>query len=256
MYKVVIVDDEPIIVQGLSKTVNWAGWNCEVAGTASDGAGGLELIRQIRPNILISDISMPNLDGLGMIAALKSQFPNLQITILTGYRDFEYARQAIELGVTRFLLKPSKMNEIEEAITVMSNKLVELGIDPDNQAAAGDNEEPEESELSGSANSFIVNNALEYIRAHYNEKIKLVDVADEIYVSQWHLSKLLNRHTGQNFSELLNGIRIEHAKELLLDPSLRISDVANEVGFVDLPHFSRVFKKIEGISANEYRNNH
>lgn len=93
-----------------------------------------------------------------------------------------------------------------------------------------------------------------YIEENYKEKLKLSDVADQVYVSQWHLSKLLNRYLGQNFSEILNGVRINKAKELLKDPSLRIGDIADEVGFLDMAHFSRVFKKQVGISANEYRN--
>ena len=82
----------------------------------------------------------------------------------------------------------------------------------------------------------------------------LAEVAEKTYVSQWHLSKLLNGHTGKSFSELLNHIRIEEAKKLLKDPSLRIGDISEEVGFMDVAHFSKVFKKLEGISANEYRN--
>ena len=95
---------------------------------------------------------------------------------------------------------------------------------------------------------------LEYIRENSQEKLRLLDVADQVYVSQWHLSKLLNKHTGKTFSDILNSTRIDKAKELLKDPSLRIYDVAEIVGFQDLAHFSRVFKKIEGMSANEYRN--
>ena len=116
MYKVVIIDDEPIIVRGLEKTVKWENWECMVAGTAFNGAEGMGLIRRERPDMLISDICMPEMDGLSMIAALKSEFPDMEITILTGYRDFDYAREAIRLGVCRFLLKPSKMDELNEAI--------------------------------------------------------------------------------------------------------------------------------------------
>ena len=97
-------------------------------------------------------------------------------------------------------------------------------------------------------------NALAYIEKNYAQKLTLCDVAEKTYVSQWHLSKLLSKHTGQGFSELLNHVRIEHAKELLSDSSLRVGDVAEQVGFSDLAHFSRVFKKQEGVSANEYRN--
>ncbi|MBD5514964.1 MAG: response regulator [Lachnospiraceae bacterium] len=264
MYKVAIIDDEPLIVEGLSKTMAWEKWNCQVAGCAYDGREGMELIRRERPDIIITDINMPEMDGLMMIAGLKSEFPDIQIIILTGYREFEYARRAIELGVSRFLLKPSKMNELEEAIEAATSRLEQMRISVTEQS--GNNEksssgseegkegtgEPENNE----ANSFIVKNALEYIRENSQEKLRLVDVADQVYVSQWHLSKLLNKHTGKTFSDILNGARMEKSKELLKDPSLRICDVAEMVGFQDLAHFSRVFKKMEGMSANEYRNTH
>ena len=242
MYKVVIVDDEPIIVEGLSKGIEWEKWNCRVVGTAENGQEGMNLIHNSAPDILITDISMPKVDGLQMIAALRSEYPAMQISILTGFREFDFAKRAIELGVTRFLLKPSKFNELEEAVTAMVDKLPE---DSNAQTIIPEDE---------TANSFIVNNALDYMRAHYNEKLRLSDVADTVYVSQWHLSKLLNKTTGQNFSEIFNTIRIEKAVELLHDPKLRISDIAEEVGFADLAHFSRVFKHIKGVSANEYRN--
>lgn len=89
---------------------------------------------------------------------------------------------------------------------------------------------------------------------HYNEKLMLAEVSEKIYVSQWHVSKLLNKETGQNFSELLNGIRIRKAQDLLKNPSYRIADVADMVGFGEVNHFSKVFKKINGVSPNEFRN--
>lgn len=239
MYKVVIIDDEPIIVTGLTKMLPWERYGCEVTGTAANGLEGLSVIREKKPDIVISDIYMPRMDGLSMAAALKSEFENMELTILTGYRDFELAQQAIKLGVARFVLKPSDMQELEEAISVMVNNLKKKGI---------------EGEPESAANSFIVNKALEYMREHYQQKMTLKDVADNTYVSQWHLSKLLNRHTGQSFSELMNGIRIEEAKKLLKNPAYRVGDVADMVGFLDMAHFSRVFKKIVGVSANEYRN--
>lgn len=271
MYKVVIIDDEPIIVTGLTKLVPWAAYGCEVAGTASDGQEGLELIRELRPDIVFSDIYMPKMDGLLMAAALKSEFEDTELTILTGYRDFELVQRALRLGVTRFILKPSNMEELEEALKAMTEKLKKKGIypaptalqDKDGQEAVqqtesgGELEVAEETTEGGEespAGSFVVNNALAYMRENYHHKITLKDVADNTYVSQWHLSKLLNRHTGQSFSELLNSIRVEAAKELLKNPALRVGDVADEVGFLDLAHFSRVFKKITGVSANEYRN--
>ncbi len=248
MYKVVIIDDEPVIVEGLTRSIKWEEWGCEVVGSALNGVEGIALVREKEPDILITDISMPQMDGLTMIAGLKSQYEMMEIMILTGYRDFDYAQQAIRLGVTRLLLKPSKMEELTEAITAMTVNLKRTA------ETAFPCFEREGADIKNEAGSFIVNNALTYIGEHYREKLTLTDVANQIYVSQWHLSKLLNKHTEHTFSELLNGVRIEAAKELLKDPALRIGDIADAVGFMDMAHFSRVFKKQVGISANEYRN--
>ena len=242
MYKVVIIDDEPIIVEGISKLVPWEKYECRVCGCAYSGKEGQEVIRKEEPDIIFSDIAMPGLDGLKMIAGLKSEFPDMQISILTGYRDFDYCQSALRLGVTRFLLKPSKIEEIEEALAVMTENLKKKNI-----------VHPDENE-DNTAGSFIVKNAIQYMEEHYSEKITLNKVAEKTFVSQWHLSKLLNKQEGINFSEILNTIRIHHARELLKDPSYRIADISEKVGFTDVAHFSRVFKKTEGISPNEYRN--
>lgn len=241
MYKVVIVDDEPVIAEGLTKVVPWERYGCAVAAVAENGRDGLEKIEQYKPDMVISDISMPGMDGLKMIAALRVQYPDMLISILTGYRDFDYAQTAIRLGVHRFLLKPSNMDELEEAVSSMAEKLRQR-------------EQPEKEEEDHTAGSFLVKNALLYMKEHSEQKMTLNEVADKVFVSQWHLSKLLNKHTGKNFSELLNQIRIEKAKELLKNPALRICDVAEQVGFQDVAHFSRVFKKLTSSSPNEYRN--
>lgn len=247
MYKVVIIDDEPIIVEGLSKAVHWEKWDCQVAATAENGQSGIEIIKRENPDILFSDIRMPGMDGLSMIAALKSEHPHMQIAILTGFRDFEYAREAIRLGVTRFLLKPSKMEELEEAVEVMVQNLSHRKENTEGEKEEGGPE-------AAAAGSFIAQNAVKYIEENYMEKLKLSDVADHVYVSQWHLSKILNQHVEKSFSDILNHARIEKAKELLREPSLRIGDIAEKVGFLDMAHFSRVFKKHTGVSANEFRN--
>lgn len=181
-----------------------------------------------------------------MISGLKSEFEDTEFSILTGYRDFDYAQRAIRLGVTRFLLKPSNMEELEEAISAMVENLKKKNI-------LGDAEQQEDN-AANPANSFVVKNALQYMEEHYDKKLTLSEVAEHTYVSQWHLSKILNKHTGKSYSELLNTIRIKKAQELLNDSSLRIGDVAEIVGFLDMAHFSRVFKKIVGMSAQEYRN--
>ena len=169
----------------------------------------------------------------------------MQMTVLTAYRDFDYAKRALTLGVCRYLLKPSKMDEIHEAVRFMAARLDALS--PPGEGAE------EESAEGGEAGSFIVNAALEYMRSHCAEHISLADVADHVYVSQWHLSKLINRHTGQSFFDLIGGMRIDRAKVLLADPAMRVHAVAEEVGYNDVAHFSKSFKRIVGKTPGEYR---
>lgn len=263
MHKVMIIDDEPIIVEGLRRSVAWDKFGCEVVACAYNGAEGRQLIIEHRPDIIFLDICMPEMDGLSMVAALKSEYSDMQIAVLTGFRDFEYAKTAINLGVCRFLLKPSNMDEIEEAIAFMVSRIHEnsyledggrLNKDRAFEKHVYDDSFNEKETHEEAAGNFIVRKALEYMGEHYNEKLMLAEVSEKIYVSQWHLSKLLNKETGQNFSELLNGIRIRKAQDLLKNPSYRIADVADMVGFGEVNHFSKVFKKINGLSPNEFRN--
>lgn len=244
MYQVVLIDDERIIIEGLRRVVKWGDYHCAVAGTAYDAATDAALIRRLRPDIVFTDIRMPNQDGLTMLAGLKSEFPEMQITALTGYRDLGYAQEAIRLGVCRYLLKPSKMDELHEALEAMTKRLGGA------EVHGGAEDEPSDRQ----AGSFIVKQAVAYMEQNYAKKLSLQEVADYCYVSQWHLSKLINKHAEKTYYDLLNTIRIQKAKELLADPSLKIGDIVEMVGYADGGHFARTFKKLEGVSANEYRN--
>jgi len=246
MYKVVLIDDESIIVEGLKSVIDWKKYGCEVVDTAFNAAQGTKVIRKHSPSILFTDIKMPDMDGLSMLAGLKSEYPDMQVAVLTGFRNFEYGQQAVRLGVARLLLKPCPMNELEEALSTMVDNLKELEGEEGTDSQLNDSE--------NSANSFIVRQAVLYIEEHYKEKITLQDVADYCYVSQWHLSKLLNKHMDRSFYNLVNEARITVAKKLLEDPSLRVCDISDMVGYADTGHFSRVFKKVVGVSANAYRN--
>lgn len=232
MYKVVIVDDEYVSREWMSTKLPWQKWNCEVVATAYDGKDGLRMIERYMPDMIFSEIAMPRVNGIQMIEEVKAEFQNIEVSIMTGKKDFKSAQQAVNLGVRRFLLKPFDTEEVGEAVEAMLANV---------------------KKNDCRENSMIVRNAVRYIEEHYVERLTLAEVAERIYVSQWYLSKLLNKDTGQGFSEILNKTRIRHAKKLLGESSIRISEVAERVGFLDITYFSRVFKKYEGISANAYR---
>jgi two-component system response regulator YesN len=123
MFKVVIIDDEPIIRKGIKNVINWKQLGCEVCGEADDGQSGRELIENFLPDIIITDIKMPEVDGLTMINTIKCLIPDSKIIILTGYRNFDYVQTAIKLGAFDFIMKPSK---IEELNAVLNRAVAEL----------------------------------------------------------------------------------------------------------------------------------
>jgi len=123
MFKVLLIDDEPIIRKGLRNIINWQSFGCEVCGEAADGHDGKEMIEELRPDIIITDIRMPETDGLTMLREIKSAVPDSKIIILTGHRDFDYVHEALKIGAFDFLLKPSK---IEELTSVISRAVKEL----------------------------------------------------------------------------------------------------------------------------------
>jgi len=117
MFKVMIIDDEPMIRKGIRTMVNWKEHDCEVADEASDGVEGIEKIKACLPDIIITDIRMPEMDGLTMIREVKALIPHSKIIILTGFRDFDYVYEAIQVGAFGFTLKPSKISELDALIS-------------------------------------------------------------------------------------------------------------------------------------------
>lgn len=248
MYKVLIIDDEVFIREGMKQIIPWKELGCEFIGEAQNGEEGVEKIVKLMPDIIISDIRMPKKSGLEMIDEIKSINKNMQVIILTGFREFEYAQQAIRLGVLRFLLKPSKIEEIKEAIT---SAVVNLDKLPKREV---ENLLNEHTYKEIDKPQYLVKQAIEYINQYYNQKLDLQTVADQLYVSTWHLCKVIKKQTGTNFVDLLNNARIENAKRMLLESNIKIYEIAEDVGYADTAYFSKIFKKITQVTPNEYRN--
>ncbi len=126
MFKVMIIDDETIIRTGIKNIINWKQFDCKICAEASDGEEGAALIKQHLPDIIITDIRMPGIDGLKMINEIKDVVPDCKIIVLTGYRDFDYVQEAIKLGVFDFVLKPTKIEELTAVIDRAVNELKSL----------------------------------------------------------------------------------------------------------------------------------
>ena len=123
MLRVFLVEDESTIRETLRDTVPWAQCGYEFAGEAGDGEMALPLIRQAKPDVLITDIRMPFMDGLDLSRLVLREFPRAKIVIISGYDDFEYARQAIDIGVERFLIKPITKNSLMGVLGELKEKI-------------------------------------------------------------------------------------------------------------------------------------
>lgn len=123
MYKVFLVEDEIIVREGLKTIVPWQQYGFVLVGDASDGETALPKIRQTRPDILITDIRMPFMDGLALARIVRGEMPNLRIVILSGYDDFAYAQQAIQVGVEQYLLKPITKATLIKTLSELREKM-------------------------------------------------------------------------------------------------------------------------------------
>ncbi len=123
MLRVFLVEDESIIRETLRDTVPWSQYGYSFAGEAGDGEMALPLIRQVKPDVLITDIRMPFMDGLALSELVSREFPGMKIVIISGYDDFEYARQAINIGVDRYLLKPITKKALLNALEELKEKI-------------------------------------------------------------------------------------------------------------------------------------
>lgn len=124
-WKMCVIDDVVAVIDGISKSVKWQEHDIQLAGTATDGEEGLKLIEEVSPDIIITDIRMPKLDGMTLTEQVKSRLPNSKIIFITGFTDFEYAQQALKLGAFDFLAKPFSLDEIVEAVLKAKNVLEE-----------------------------------------------------------------------------------------------------------------------------------
>lgn len=123
MYKVFVVDDEKRVRERLKTTIDWESLNMQFCGEASDGEIALAMINEIKPDILITDIEMPFVDGLSLTKIVKDSNPNIETVVISGYDEFEYARKALELGVYRYILKPITIKEIYKIMNKVKEEL-------------------------------------------------------------------------------------------------------------------------------------
>ncbi len=124
-YQILLVDDEEEVRKGIIRKINWEQLGFSVVGDAENGKDALEKIEQLEPNVVLTDIRMPYMDGLALAEKIRQKYPSIKILIFSGFDDFEYAQQAIKLNVTEYILKPVNVEELTEILTRVHHNLDE-----------------------------------------------------------------------------------------------------------------------------------
>lgn len=125
--RMLVVDDEWYIRDGIA-TYPWEKFGCKVVGSAENGEEALEMVKMLQPDMVITDIKMPGMDGLAFIKEAKEIMPEMEVILLTGYSDFEFAKTAVQLGVTDYILKPTNFDELEKTVLRLSEKIRRSGV--------------------------------------------------------------------------------------------------------------------------------
>ena len=242
MLKVLIVEDEEMIRKGIVLTVDWAALDCVVVGEAANGVQGLEAARRLEPSLIITDLKMPQMDGIEMLTALRAEGCTAYVIILTAYDNFAYAQSALRLGAVDYLLKPFHDGDLENAVTrIQQRRRPAAEATPIGAARKGDK-------------SKYVLEAMDYIGKHYNEPdISVGTVAQSLNISEGYLSHTFKKETDYTLLNYLTRYRIHKAMELLKDCRVKVYEVAEQVGYRDIAYFSATFKKYAGISPSEYQ---
>lgn len=241
MLKILIVDDEPDICELIHKLIDWEELKLTSLGSSQNGIDAMEIILRQKPDIVITDIQMPEVNGLDVCKYLYETRPETQVIILTAYSNFDYAKSAIKYSACEYVLKIAIMDELPEALGKATGKLLKL------------KKEVEKEEVIVPEQKTLLQQIEQYVKQNYKSKISLEEIADELHVNRSYLSRFYKNKTGVNLFDEILKLRIESAKEYLLKTNMKTYEVSEAVGFEDAGYFSKMFKKITGVSPKDFR---
>lgn len=266
MLKVYLVEDEHISRAAVRKMLE-SFEDVEVVGEAEDGASAIEQVPYLMPHVVIADIHMPGMDGLDMAEWIRRTYPDIMIVFLTGHSDFPLAQRAIKLGASDYILKPTKKEDLWEALSRVRQKWFGASKEQSclmfqlNQQQLDVNQEIAQVygyHLPGVINCRkLILQAVEYINKHYALEITLKHMSDVLFVNQTYFSEVFKSETGVTFNDYLTIVRTEKVKQLLIqNRELKLYSIAEMVGYKDAKYLSQLFRKVVGCTPNEFRNSH
>lgn len=254
MLKVLLVDDEAPILNNLNKVLPWQDMGMEVAGMARSGMEALRIAEEQSPDLVLCDIRMPVMDGLTFIGKLREMGLESEVLLLSGYQEFDYAREAIRLGVKEYICKPIHYEEL-------GNKVREIGTrirskqykDKLFNSIPLFQEMPVIEDSAKKTPDQLMNQAAQYITERLNYDLGIEEVANKIGISSSYFCLLFKNRFAMTFVEYVTLQRIEAAKFMLASSDKSITAISSGVGYQERRYFTKVFQRQTGMSPKEYR---
>lgn len=240
MYSVYLVDDEKWSLCDVVLTFPFEQCGFEVVGQNTNALAALDAICELNPDVVFADIRMPSITGLDLIHMVRQKKPETVFVILSGYAEFDYAADALRMGVFDYCLKPMSEQSAKQLLDRLREHL-------DGRAE----EEKEEKLPLGGSPQFTA--LLRYVNDHITEQLVLNELAQRFYINVSYCGELFRNVTGENFTQYVRRRRLQLACDLLKRTNLPLSQVASRVGYPDLPYFSRIFTAAMGLSPSRYR---
>lgn len=231
-----VVDDERWIRKGIMAKLRKCQLEFSNIYEANNGLEAIEIIEEDCPDIVITDIIMPKINGLELIEYVNNKLPDTNFIIISGYSEFSYAQQAINLGAKGYILKPITEDKLVSSIqrVIHAIRCPEL-------------ENQEEYALDR------VTQVKKYIIDNYSKNITVKDIADHFFMNPNYLSNLFSKETGETITKYITRVRIEEACHILSKSDEAIYNISSRVGYKDNQYFHRVFKRIKGKTPADYR---
>lgn len=239
---VLIVDDEAYMTEYIKSLVDWSSYGFDRVLTAGGGSLARDLLTRHNPELLVTDVRMPQITGIDLSALISESGYQTKVIIISGYSEFEYAKQAMRYGVMEYLVKPVLKDDFEEALKRVLQKYFQSGMD-----------------VNSNKKEFLQDkkDVVAYVKHYINENIEndlsLESLGAIVHLHPSYLSKIFKEVSDINLSNYITDVKMQRAAELLGQGDMKVQDVMRQLGYQKSQHFSKLFKKKYGITPKEYR---
>ena len=255
MYKVLIAEDESIERKVLCKILSkYLGEICTFV-EAKNGTEAWERFQQEQPQVAILDIQMPGMTGLEVAGKIRDIGSPCALIFLSAYDYFSYARQAIACRAVDYILKPYGEEELVASVEEAIRFHDWYALQPARKKMLPSRTENGRHSEEGLRTGIVRDEIERYIQEHFDADLSMQDVARVMNYSDAYFCKLFKQCFKINFSTYLNEYRVEKAKEMLADRRLSIKEISLGCGYADSNYFTRVFRRVTGMTPSEYRIN-